>query len=309
MNESEKVSVGESERGRMGELISEHSRISHSPTLPLSYSSEPSLHRFTASPLHARKERVGIAGIDIDNLSEDETLGEVERLIAQGGSHYMAVVNAAKIVAANRDEELRRILARADLVTADGMSVVWASRLFGRPVRERVTGIDLFEKLVARAAQTGRSVYFLGAREESLRKLVEVMTSRHVGLKIAGCRNGYFAEEENLLIAEAIKRSRADILFVAMGSPAQERWISSYLEKTAVKFALGVGGSFDHIAGLVPRAPRWMQQTGLEWFHRLALEPRRLWRRYLVGNTGFLWLVAKQLLTEKIGNRKSDFRP
>jgi len=244
----------------------------------------------------------------IDDLTQAEALAEIERMIAEGGSHYMAVVNAAKLVAASRDERLRQILARADLVTADGMSVVWASRLLGRSIRERVTGIDMFEKLVARAAEVGWSVYFLGAREESLRRLIEELTSRHANLKIAGHRNGYFREEEEREIAEAIKRSRADMLFVAMGSPAQEQWISSHLEETGVKFALGVGGSFDHIAGLVPRAPLWMQRSGLEWLHRLVREPRRLWRRYLFGNTGFIWLVAKQLF-QKTENQKSGVRP
>jgi N-acetylglucosaminyldiphosphoundecaprenol N-acetyl-beta-D-mannosaminyltransferase len=251
------------------------------------------------SSLPTRSSRVNIAGIGVDNLSEDEALTEIERLIAQGGSHYMAVVNASKMVLASRDELLRQILAEADLVTADGMSVVWASRLLGRAISERVTGIDMFEKLVARAAETGRSIYFLGAKEHSLRALVETLRQRHADLRVAGYRNGYFAAEEEREIAEDIKRSQADILFVAMGSPAQERLISSHLEATGVKFALGVGGSFDHIAGLVPRAPRWMQQAGLEWLHRLMREPRRLWRRYLVSNTSFIWLVTKQLLISK----------
>lgn len=264
---------------------------------------------YSESPLHANKERMNIAGIGVDNLSESEVLAEIERLVKQGGSHYMAVVNASKMVMANRDELLRRIIAKADLVTADGMSVVWASRLAGRSIRERVTGIDMFEKLVARAAESDWSVYFLGAQEYSIQRLVETFTSRHADLKIAGYRNGYFTASEEGEIASAIKQSGADLLFVAMGSPAQEQWISSHLERTGVKFALGVGGSFDHIAGLVPRAPLWMQRTGFEWLHRLWREPRRLWRRYLIGNASFIWLVAKQLLIPKSGNQKSEIRP
>lgn len=254
------------------------------------------------------RHRVTIAGIGVDNLTEDETLAQIERLIVEGDSHYMAVVNAAKIVLASRDASLRQILAQADIVTADGMSVVWASRLLGRSIKERVTGIDMFERLVAQAAESGRSVFFLGAHEHAVRALVETLLSRHADLKVAGYRNGYFTAEEECEIAAEIRRSGADILFVAMGSPAQERWISSHIEKTGVKFALGVGGSFDHIAGLVARAPRWMQQAGLEWLHRLVCEPRRLWRRYLISNTGFIWLVAKQLLIPKSENQKSDIR-
>ncbi len=239
-----------------------------------------------------------IAGIKVHNLSEDEAVEKIASLITQDGSHYMAVVNAAKIVGATRDEQLRRILMEADIVTADGMSVVWASRLLGPPLKQRVTGIDLFERLVHSAAERNWSVYFFGARDEAVTKVVEVFKARFPNLRVAGFRNGYFAPQENSAIVEEIKQSKADLLFVAMGSPAQEKWIAANFKQTGVHFALGVGGSFDHIAGLVRRAPRWMQQAGLEWLHRLLLEPHRLWRRYLVGNTRFIWLVLKQRIQE-----------
>jgi N-acetylglucosaminyldiphosphoundecaprenol N-acetyl-beta-D-mannosaminyltransferase len=242
------------------------------------------------------KRRVNVAGVYIDNLSEDETLSRIGELIAGGGSHYMTVVNAAKVVAARRDERLRDRLAKAALVTADGMSVVWASRLVGDPLKQRVTGIDIFERLVSYAAGRGLSVYFFGARDPSVRGVVEHFTARFPDLRVAGYRDGYFDEAEEAEIAEKIRRSRADLLFVALGSPRQEEWISRHLDATGARFALGVGGSFDHLSGLQRRAPAWMQRAGLEWLHRFAREPRRLWRRYLIGNTLFIWLVAKQLL-------------
>ncbi|HLG14399.1 MAG TPA: WecB/TagA/CpsF family glycosyltransferase [Blastocatellia bacterium] len=243
-----------------------------------------------------RESRVTIAGVAVDNLGFDETLERIDALAGEGGPHYMAVVNAAKIVGANRDEELLRVLHGADLVTADGMSVVWASRLLGRPLKERVTGIDLFEKLVGHAAARGLSVFFFGAREDSVRGVAELFGSRHSNLKIAGMRDGYFAESESERIAGEINRSGADLLFVALGSPAQEKWIAANIERSGVRFALGVGGSFDHLSGRARRAPRWMQRAGLEWLYRLLSEPRRLWRRYMVGNTLFIWLVVTQLL-------------
>ena len=243
-----------------------------------------------------------IAGVRVDNLSEDETVVAIDGFLADGRPHYMAVVNAAKIVAASRDEKLRRVLAEADLVTADGMSVVWASRALGHPLKERVTGIDLFERLVAHAARRRLSVYFLGARDEAVRGLVEQFTSRHPDLRLAGYRNGFFHPSESIPIAETIKRSRADLLFVAMGSPAQEYWIASNLERTGVRFALGVGGSFDHLSGLARRAPRWMRRSGLEWLYRFSREPRRLWRRYLIGNTAFVWLIVKQMREGRSGH-------
>jgi len=228
-------------------------------------------------------------------LSEDEAVAAIDGLLADGRPHYMAVVNAAKIVAAGRDEKLRRVLAQADLVTADGMSVVWASHALGHPLKQRVTGIDLFERLVEHAARRGLSVYFLGARDEAVRGLVERFTSRHPDLRLAGYRNGYFQPSESIAIAETIRRSEADFLFVAMGSPAQEYWIASNLGRTGARFALGVGGSFDHLGGLARRAPEWMRRIGLEWLYRFSREPRRLWRRYLIGNTTFVWLIVKQI--------------
>lgn len=242
---------------------------------------------------------VNIAGIPIVNLTEDETVARIDELILNGGPHFGAVVNAAKMVAAERTPELKRALADADFVTADGMSVVWAARLLGRPLKQRVTGIDLFERLLRHANEQDLSVYFLGAREESVRGVVEFSKQCYPALRIAGYHNGYFEESESKLVCEEIMRSCADLLFVAMGSPKQELWIASNILATGVRFALGVGGSFDHLSGKVRRAPSWMQNSGLEWLHRLVQEPTRLWRRYLIGNTEFTVLIIRQLLRER----------
>lgn len=237
---------------------------------------------------------VTIAGIPVANLTEDEAVQVIDKLISEGGSHYGAVVNAAKIAAADRDENLKRILRDADLVTADGMSVVWASRFLGQRLKQRVTGIDLFERLVEHAASAGLSVYFLGSRDESVRGVVELFATRYPALRIAGYHNGYFDSAECQRLCEAISLSRTDLLFVAMGSPKQEYWIASNVALTGAGFALGVGGSFDHLSGLARRAPLWMQRSGLEWLYRLMREPRRLWRRYLIGNSTFIWLILRQ---------------
>jgi len=252
-----------------------------------------------------RSARVTVAGVLVDNLTEDETLAAIDKMLVEGDSHYMFVVNASKIAAASRDPALLGALRSAELVTADGMSVVWASRLLGRPLAARVTGIDLMERLVAHAAERGVSVYFLGATQESIRKAVEQLVSRSPGLRVAGYRNGYFSPSESAAVAEEIKRSGANLLFVGMGSPAQELWIASNLDRTGARFALGVGGSFDHISGAARRAATWMQRAGLEWLYRLAREPRRLWRRYLFGNTLFMWLIARQLLFDR-GHRSDS---
>jgi N-acetylglucosaminyldiphosphoundecaprenol N-acetyl-beta-D-mannosaminyltransferase len=240
-----------------------------------------------------------ICGIGVANLTQDEAISVIDRLIRESGPHYAAVVNAAKIVTATRDAALKRALLDADVVTADGMSVVWASRLLGQGLKERVTGIDLFERLVERAAGRGWAVYFLGASEESVRRLTERFKKLYPNLPVAGWRNGYFDGLESEAVTEEIKASGADLLFVAMGSPAQERWIVSNLANSGVRFAMGVGGSFDHISGLARRAPLWMQRNGLEWLYRLIREPRRLWRRYLFGNGAFAWLVVRQRFLDR----------
>jgi N-acetylglucosaminyldiphosphoundecaprenol N-acetyl-beta-D-mannosaminyltransferase len=237
-----------------------------------------------------------ICGVEVANLTEDEAISFIDRLVGEAGPRYAAVVNAAKIVAANENGSLKRALLEADLVTADGMSIVWASRLLGQPLKQRVTGIDLFERLVERAAEQGWSVYFLGAREESVSGVTEKFVKLHPTLRIAGWRNGYFDASESESVALAIRASQADLLFVAMGSPVQELWIASNLGRTGVRFAMGVGGSFDHVSGFARRAPGWMQRSGLEWLYRLVREPRRLWRRYLVGNSAFIWLILRQRL-------------
>ncbi len=243
------------------------------------------------------RERVTIAGVPIDNVDDDEALASIERMVTEGGPHYMVVANAAKVVAASRDRRLKEILLQADLLTADGMSVVWAARLLGRPLKGRVTGIDLFERLVGLAAANEWPVYLLGGTVASVEGAASKLAVRHPRLRIAGHRNGYFEACQSSEIAAAIKKSGAYLLFVGMGSPRQEKWMMDNLAPTGVRFALGVGGSFDHVSGLARRAPAWMQRGGLEWLYRLAREPRRLWRRYLIGNALFGWLIVKQMLS------------
>jgi N-acetylglucosaminyldiphosphoundecaprenol N-acetyl-beta-D-mannosaminyltransferase len=252
------------------------------------------LPKYPNQPLSVRVE---VAGIAVDNLSEGETVEAIQRLIAGGGQHYGAVVNAAKVSLAHRDPDLASVLKCADLVTADGMSVVWASRLLGLGLKGRVTGIDLMCRVIEQAERVGYSIYFLGAREKSVHGTAEYFRSQCPRLRVGGYRNGYFPSADSGQIANEIRQSGADILFVAMGSPAQELWIQANLAATGARFALGVGGSFDHLSGLVQRAPTWMQRAGLEWLYRLGSEPRRLWRRYLIGNSVFLWLVVKQLFS------------
>ncbi|MBI4853747.1 MAG: WecB/TagA/CpsF family glycosyltransferase [Acidobacteria bacterium] len=240
-----------------------------------------------------RPPRLSITGLPVDNLTQKETLELIDGYINQKQKNrLMVVVNASKLVLAQEDKELREIILNADIVTADGMSVVWASKLLGKPLKERVTGIDTFENLVEMAAQKGYSVYFLGAKPDVVEALVKHYSEHLPNLKIAGYHDGYFGRNEDVI--EDIKKTTPDILFVAMGSPRQEKWQASNLAKLGVSFTIGVGGSFDHIAGFSERAPKWMQDVGLEWLYRLAQEPTRLWQRYLIGNTKFILLILRE---------------
>jgi N-acetylglucosaminyldiphosphoundecaprenol N-acetyl-beta-D-mannosaminyltransferase len=245
-------------------------------------------------------ERLEVLGCGVDNLTMEETLAVVEAFVASGRPHQHVVVNVDKIVKARDDAALREIINRCDLINADGMPVVWASRLLGRPLKERVAGIDLFEALMARAAERGWRVYLLGAREEVVTKVRALYEARFPALVIAGHRNGYWKPGEEAAVAEQVRAARADLLFVAISSPAKERFLGRWQAHMRVPFAMGVGGSFDVAAGLVRRAPRWMQRSGLEWFYRFLQEPRRMFRRYFVDDMAFFAILGGELLAQRM---------
>ncbi len=245
-------------------------------------------------------ERVEIMGCKVDNLTLDETLEVVDGLVRNGRPDQHVVVNVDKLVKASRDPELRQIVNRCSLINADGMPVVWASYLLGTPLKERVAGIDLFEALMARAAERGYRVFLLGAKEEVVTGVRDVFSRRHPGIVFAGIRNGYWKPEEEAQVAEMVRDAKPDLLFVAISSPKKEQFLGRWTAHMGVPFAMGVGGSFDVAAGLVTRAPRWMQKSGLEWFHRFLQEPRRMFRRYFVDGLAFGVLLARELMARRV---------
>lgn len=242
-------------------------------------------------------ERIKILNTYIDNLSMQETLGLVDATIQAEQSLHHTVVNAGKIVAMQKDENLRKSVNEADLINADGQAVIWASKILNKPLKERVAGIDLFENLLGLAQQKKHSIYLLGAKEEVVSKLVKIIENKYGKPVIAGFRNGYFSAEDEEKIVEDIVASKANMLFVAMSSPKKEIFLHQHKEALkSVNFIMGVGGSFDVLSGKTKRAPLWMQNAGLEWFYRFQQEPKRMWKRYLVGNTKFINLVLKEKL-------------
>lgn len=240
-------------------------------------------------------ERIKILNTIIDNLSMNESLRRIEQTIQSEEQIQHVVVNAGKIVAMQEDLQLRQSVNESDLINADGQAVVWASKVLGKPLKERVAGIDLMENLVQLAHQENYKIFFFGAEEGIVRKVVDTYTDKYSPDIIAGYRNGYFKKEEEQSIAEEISESGANILFVAISSPIKENFLyenKALLE--GVNFVMGVGGSFDVVAGKVKRAPLCMQKAGLEWFYRFMQEPKRMWKRYLIGNSKFLFLVLKE---------------
>ncbi|MDL2121941.1 MAG: WecB/TagA/CpsF family glycosyltransferase [Deltaproteobacteria bacterium] len=248
--------------------------------------------------------RVLIMGCAIDCLDMDETLAHIEQFVKKGTPRQHVVVNVAKIVEMRNDPELREIVSSCDLINADGMPLVWASRLLGNPLPCRVAGVDLFQDLVKLCAEKGYRPFFFGAREWVVKKVVDKFKERHPQLEVAGYRNGYYSQEEERGIAEMIRNSKADMLFVGFSSPMKEKFLNRWMDTMKVPFCMGVGGSFDIIAGMTKRAAVWMQQCGMEWFYRILQEPRRMWKRYAKTNPVFVWLVVREYFRLKAQRRK-----
>ncbi len=236
-----------------------------------------------------------ILGVPVAALTMTEVVDHVHDAIASRTPLQIGVVNAAKLVNMQRDNQLARDVLACDVVLADGMSVVWASRLLNQPLPERVAGIDLMHAMFERGTRHGYRVYCLGATQEVLDRALAVLARDYPGIIFAGSHHGYFSAAEEAAVAADIQAARPDILIVAMTSPRKEQFIARWMHQLGVTICHGVGGSLDVVAGKVQRAPAVWQRLGLEWLYRVAQEPGRLWRRYLVTNTLFIALVGREL--------------
>lgn len=243
--------------------------------------------------------RVEVLGCPLDSVTIDEAVDRCEQAIESRSYLQHMSINAAKLVALRDDPAMREMITPCGLITADGQSVVWAARVLGAKLPERVAGIDLMTRMLEAANAKGYGVYVLGARPDVLDNALERLRKRYPALKVAGSRDGYYADEEAAAVSEAIRNSEADILFVAMSSPRKEYFLGERGNSLGVPFTMGVGGSIDVIAGVTRRAPRLLQRAGLEWAYRLAQEPRRLARRYLTTNLRFAAMVLRALVTRR----------
>lgn len=237
-------------------------------------------------------QRIELFGCPMDVGTMEQTVKIIgDRIDARQFTQHV-VVNVAKLVSMQTDSVLSSSVRACDIVNIDGMGVVWGARLLGYSVPERVAGVDLFECLLQMAAARGLPVFLLGATNEVVARTAAVVSAKYPRLQIAGYHHGYFWEVEESVV-EMIRRSGAKLLFVAITSPKKESFINRWRDRLGVDFVMGVGGTFDVVAGKVRRAPQWMQRNGLEWAYRVGQEPRRMWKRYFVTNNRFAVMLFR----------------
>ncbi|MBF6617150.1 MAG: WecB/TagA/CpsF family glycosyltransferase [Candidimonas sp.] len=244
--------------------------------------------------------RIEVLGCPMDVASMGETVEVVRAAVAEERFTQHVVVNVAKLVLMREDATLNESVRSCDIINIDGMGVVLGARLLGHNVPERVAGVDLFHQLLAMSEASTFSVYLLGAKDDVVSCAAEKLQAQYPQLNIAGFHHGYFWDDEAAMV-EKIRASGAQLLFVAITSPKKENFINRWRDQLGVTFVMGVGGTFDVVAGKVKRAPGWMQAYGLEWLYRVIQEPGRMWKRYLTTNSKFACL----LLLEKLRPRTS----
>jgi N-acetylglucosaminyldiphosphoundecaprenol N-acetyl-beta-D-mannosaminyltransferase len=243
-----------------------------------------------------------LLGVPISPVSMNAAVARcMELCLAPRASHTVITINASHMCMMRRDQELAAACLAGDFIVADGMSVVWALRASGQPAPERVAGIDLMDQLLIAGGKQGLSAYFLGARREVVSAMAELCRTRYPGLVVAGFRDGYFGPDDHPAIVEEIRASNATMLFVGMPSPFKETWVERHRDRLNVPVIIGVGGSFDVLAGFIRRAPRMFQSLGMEWLWRLLMEPRKLWKRYLTTNSEFIWLAGREIAARRLG--------
>jgi N-acetylglucosaminyldiphosphoundecaprenol N-acetyl-beta-D-mannosaminyltransferase len=236
----------------------------------------------------------------IDVLTREETISRALDAISRRSKITHCAINVAKLVRMRSNATLHDDVCASDIVGIDGMGIVWGARLAGIKVPERVSGIDLMQALLAECASRGYRPYFLGATAEVVQRAADTARRRFPALEIAGLHDGYFVAGDESEIVAAINSSRADCLFVGMPTPRKERFLAAHRKAIDAPFVMGVGGSFDVMAGKVARAPWWVQRAGLEWAFRVAQEPRRMVGRYLSTNTVFMALMVRELARHRV---------
>lgn len=232
-----------------------------------------------------------LLGLSITNVTMEDALDMV--LGAAGGMHTMHFVNAHCINVAAKDSKYRKILSQSEALFADGSGIKLAGKWLGTPIIDNVNGTDMFPLLCEACARSGKRLFLLGAAPGITQKVADWTKEHTESEVVAGYHHGFFTSAEESSVVESINSSGADLLLVAMGVPTQEKWIARLRDRLDVPVCMGVGGLFDFYSGSIPRAPKWMRSLGIEWVWRLCMEPRRMWRRYIVGNVVFIVRIAR----------------
>lgn len=250
-------------------------------------------------------------GLSIDNVDFKGAIDLVDALMelpTQGKGRYIVTPNVDHIVKLQHDKKFRAIYDGAAAIFADGMPLVWASRLLGKPLKERVAGSDLFPAICKLSACKGYTLFFLGGLPGVADAAKIILNTRYSGLKVVGTYSPPFGFEkddiENEKIIDLINDKKPDILFIGLGAPKQEKWIAHHIDSLNIKVALCTGAAFDFVAGTVKRAPMWMQKSGSEWLYRLVSEPKRMWKRYLVDDAAFLKIVTQEYVSLKMSSKR-----
>ena len=227
------------------------------------------------------KQKADVLGVPIDPYTMDEAVQEITARVTRRKKTFVVTANAEIIMMCQQDAEYMRIMHRqADIILPDGAGTVWGGRKLGYDIPERVAGYDLYLRLVEEAAKRSLKVYFFGGTPGIADEAAQILTQRHLGLLVVGTHHGYFKESDEPAIIRDINASGAQLLFAALGAPKQEKWLAAHATELAPHLLMGIGGSFDVVAGKMERAPKWMQDAKLEWLFRFAKQPSR-WRRML----------------------------
>lgn len=241
--------------------------------------------------------RIELLGMPIDNVSVPEALARIDEFVKTRHPHMVVTPNVDHVIKFQKDREFQSIYREASLILADGMPLLWGARFLGMTIKRKISGSDLFPMLCARSVKRGHRLFFLGGRPGASERAADVMRLMHPGIQIVGtyCPPYGFEsdDKENGRIVRMIREANPDILFVGLGAPKQEKWIFRHKHDYQVPVSIGIGVTFEFVSGMVKRAPGWMQRAGLEWFWRLKSEPARLWRRYLIEDIPFFWLLVK----------------
>lgn len=237
-------------------------------------------------------QRLEILGIGIDRIDSNEALRQIGQFIASGTPHQIVTANAEIIYQASKNEKMKDVINAAQMVTADGSGVVWASRQLGQPLAQRVTGIDLVNSICEQSAKDKWKIYILGSAPGVADTAANNIRDRFPGCNIVGTHHGYFNEQEEAQIIAELEQLQPDVLFVALGAPKQEYWIADHIQQLNIPVAMGIGGSMDVLSGNVKRAPKWMQKMSLEWLYRLLIQPTRFKR--VLALPKFMLAVKKQ---------------